>query len=227
MRGRRIVGGVPVPQCNDRVAVRKRNRRPERLSRDLEPDGADRDRERYRNRCDRGESRMLDEHASAEPEVEHREPQTIEGAQSACVTAAICEGRSAAELETCPTRGFRRRQPRSHEVLGAQIHVKAELRLHVVVQRVASANAAQKRTDSGEKRQCDHLLLVSLGEGRLTASDGQGQVASPTRLDALSKPWLNLRQTWASGAHYTRRKHEMFSEQSGSFELRRSEQPER
>jgi hypothetical protein len=51
----------------------------------------------------------------------------------------------------------------------------------------------------------------------LTASDGQGQVASPTRLDALSKPWLNLRQTWASGAHYTRRKREMFSEQSGSF----------
>jgi hypothetical protein len=71
-----------------------------------------------------------------------------------------------------------------------------KLPLNSTDQRVASANAAQKGTDSGEKRQCDRLLLVSLGESRLTVSDGQGQVASPTRLDALSKPWLNLRQTW-------------------------------
>src|SRR6185503_7675992 len=103
-------------------------------------DSADGDRERYGNRCDHGERRMLDEHASAELEVEHREPQTIEGAQSACVTAAIREGRSAAELETCLPRGFRRSQPRSHEILGTQFHVEAELRVHVVVQRVAAAN---------------------------------------------------------------------------------------
>ena len=51
---------------------------------------------------------------------------------------------------------------------GAQIHVKAELRPHVVVQRLASAKGAQMGADSGEKRQFDRLLLVSLGEGRLT-----------------------------------------------------------
>jgi hypothetical protein len=95
---------------------------------------------------------MLDEHASAKLEVEHREAQTIEGAQPACVTGAIREGRSAAELETCPTRRFRRRQPRSHELLGAQIHVKAELGFYIVIQRVASANTAQKGTDSCEER---------------------------------------------------------------------------
>ncbi len=140
---RRIVGDIPVPQCDDRVAVRKRNRRPERLSRDLEPDRANRDRERHRNRRDRGERRMLDQHASAELEVEHREPQIVEGAQPACITAAIAERRSTAEVETGLSRGRRRRQPRPHEVLGAQLHVKAELRVHVVVQGVASANAAQ------------------------------------------------------------------------------------
>jgi hypothetical protein len=126
---------------------------------------------------------MLDEHASAELEVEHREPQTIEGAQSACVTAAICEGRSAAELETCPTRGFRRRQPRSHEFLGAQIHVKAELRLHVVVQRVASAKGVQKGTDSCKKRQQHCLVLIQLGEGRLPVRVVKDEIASLTLFD--------------------------------------------
>jgi hypothetical protein len=67
---RLVVGDVPVPQYNDRVAVREWNRRRERLSRDLEPHGADGDRERYGNRSDHGEPGMLDEHASAEPEVE-------------------------------------------------------------------------------------------------------------------------------------------------------------
>src|SRR6185437_8872137 len=80
---RRIVGGIPVSQCNDRVTVRKRNRWPERLSPDLEPDGTDGDRVRYGNRCDDGERRMLDQHATAEPEVEHREAHTVEGAQGA------------------------------------------------------------------------------------------------------------------------------------------------
>lgn len=134
---RRIVGDIPVPQCNDRGAVRKRNRRPERLSRDLEPDGADGDRERHGSRCDHGERRMLDQHATAEPEVEHREAQTAEG---------------------------------------AQIHVKAKLRLHVVVQRVASAKGSQKRADSCKKRQHNCLLLIQSGEGRLPAFGGQGLV---------------------------------------------------
>jgi hypothetical protein len=84
---RRVVGNIPVPQCDDRVAVRKRNRRPECLSRDLEPDGADGDRERYGDRRDRGERRMLDQHASAEPEVEHGEAQTAE-----CVPAICFKG---------------------------------------------------------------------------------------------------------------------------------------
>jgi hypothetical protein len=131
---------------------RKRNRRPERLSRDLEPDGADGDRVRYGNRCDHGERRMLDQHATAELEVEHREAQTVECAQAARLAAAIRERSSAAELETCLPRGLRRRQPGSHEIFGAQLHVKAELGLHIVVQRVASANATQKGAHSCDKR---------------------------------------------------------------------------
>jgi hypothetical protein len=102
---------------------------------------------------------MFDEHTSAEPEVEHREAQTVECAQAACITAAIPERCGAAELETRLPRCLRRRQPRSHEILGAQLHVKPELGFYIVVQRVASANAAQKGTDSCDKRQHDALAF--------------------------------------------------------------------
>jgi hypothetical protein len=102
---------------------------------------------------------VLDQHARAELDVEHRDPQTVECAQAACVTAAISIRRSAAELETRLPRCLRRRQPRSHEIFGAQLHVKPELGFHIVVQRVASANAAQKGTDSCDKRQHDALAF--------------------------------------------------------------------
>jgi hypothetical protein len=142
----RIVEDVPVPHCNDRLAVRKRNRRPERLSRDLEPDGADGDRERYGNRRDHGERRMLDQHAAAEPEVEHREPQTVEGAQPASLPSHILIVFRAAELEPRLTRGLSRRHAGTHEIRGAQLHVQPELLVHLRVDGLRPADTSPERT---------------------------------------------------------------------------------
>jgi hypothetical protein len=67
---------------------------------------------------------MLDQHATAEPEVEHREAQTAECAPVTRFTATIAD---------------RLR--------------KARLRLRVVMSPAAPAVGAQNGTDSGDKRQ--------------------------------------------------------------------------
>jgi hypothetical protein len=68
-------------------------------------------------------------------------------------------------------------------VPGAQIHEKAELRLHVVVQRFASAKGAQKGADSCEMRQYHFRLLIQLGEGILRVRMVKDEVASRTLFD--------------------------------------------
>src|SRR4029078_4385495 len=59
--------------------------------------------------------------------------------------------------------------------------MKAELRLHVVVQRVASANATQQGTKAGGKGQHRVSLLVGLGEAMLLLLNGQARSHLSTR----------------------------------------------
>src|SRR5689334_16155005 len=64
--------------------------------------------------------------------------------------------------------------------------MKAKLRLHVVVEGVASADAAEQRTESGEDGpHGDGSLLICIGERMMHCSGGQGETRpSPCRANS-------------------------------------------
>jgi len=177
----RIVGDIPVPQCNDRVAVRKRNRRPERLSRDLEPDGADGDRERYGNRCDQGERRMLDQHATPEPELE---PQPAEPRQPPRLPAHLLVLLHPAERDRrLPSRLGRVQAPLALEPLGFHLQVEAHLLVHFGAHRFRVPQLARIGTQAGEQSHHAQISwgLVRSASAMASASRFQLATSSPRR----------------------------------------------
>ncbi len=175
----RVVGDVPAPQRDDRVAVRERNRRPERLPRDLEPDGADGDRERDRNRCDRGERRVLDQHATGEPEVEPRDAKTVERARSHEETGGVpvlelvapLSKRSARYARSSPFVSRRPRRLPGVRPLGAARRARSH-----------SANASSSRTPSlARTRTRPRVAADHRRRRRRDSADGRARTRSGFR----------------------------------------------
>src|SRR5262249_44174811 len=106
------------------------------------------------------------QHAQAEAHVlRQRLPQRA----AHRLAALLLEPQLASELDARTALGLGPREPCALQVVGAQLHVRAELLLHLVVDRVAAGEPGAARADGGE---VDHAA--------------SGRAAAPGR---SSVPW--------------------------------------
>lgn len=148
---RAVRRGIPVLEDHEPIARGQRDRRRHELPQGFEGARANPDREGHRDAADRGQHRVLHEHAAAELEVEPRDAQAVEPAQATRVPRLLQVVGRVAELgaRLPPRRRFR--QAAAHEVFRAQFDVQAELFLEVGVHVLRAGDAAPDGAQPGDQ----------------------------------------------------------------------------